>query len=59
MPIEIRELVVRVRVTPQSPGEANSSASPASSADPAVSKDEIVAACVERVMEILQNKTER
>jgi hypothetical protein len=60
MPIEIRELHISVSVTPPQSG-GDSSASPASSAgsSPAAGNDAIVAACVEKVMEILQNKTER
>jgi hypothetical protein len=55
MPLEIRELVIStvVQETPSSP-TANIS-SPSSS----TGNDAVVAACVEQVLEILQQKTER
>ncbi|MFK0089579.1 DUF5908 family protein [Pseudomonas sp. NPDC090755] len=59
MPIEIRELHIRVAVTP--PQGATASPAPAVAAD----KDNehvqqaLVAECVEQVLRILQNKTER
>jgi hypothetical protein len=62
MPIEIRELHIKVSVT--SPESGQVSVTSASSgqnqrASSENSKEEIVAACVEKVMEILQNKGER
>lgn len=62
MPIEIRELHIKVSVsspdTSQVSGRNNSSGT-----DSAINRrdntEEIVAACVEKVMEILKNKTER
>ncbi len=63
MPVEIRELHIRVNVTspqnePASPGGAPSSA-PGGNGAGGAGNEEIIAACVEKVMEILQNKTER
>jgi len=62
MPIEIRELQISVEVTPPQ-GEQNSSgASPSGTGgngSGSVNQQLIIAACVEKVMEILQNKTER
>ena len=59
MPIEIRELHIRVSVdagnAKPAAGSQASDAKPGSSAD----KDAIVAECVEQVMEIIQAKKER
>jgi len=62
MPIEIRELHIKVSVTtPQAgtsaPGAGSSGGGSNDSAGN--NKEELVAACVEKVMEILHNKTER
>ncbi len=62
MPIEIRELHIKVSVTdPQSGQASTGKESPARGGgdSPGNDKEGIVAACVEKVMEILQNKTER
>lgn len=58
MPIEIRELHIKVAVTG---GAGGASAPPAGTADPAgeQAQQAIVAQCVEQVLRILQNKTER
>jgi hypothetical protein len=53
MPIEIRELQITT-VVQDSPSSANAAAAPASG-----NNDAIVAACVEQVLEILQQKIER
>ena len=62
MPIEIRELHIRVSVT--TPAAENSSSGASSTGQGSnetrgKNKEEIIADCVEKVMEILQNKTER
>jgi len=62
MPIEIRELHIKVSVTnpqawPSAPGAGPSGG--AGNDSTGNNKEEIVAACVEKVMEILHNKTER
>jgi hypothetical protein len=62
MPIEIRELHIKVSVTSPQAGQASSgtgSSGIASNDTSGNNKEEIVAACVEKVMEILHNKTER
>ena len=62
MPIEIRELHISVSVSPPQGGQDSSGTSSAGSSaagGSAGGNDAIVAACVEKVMEILQNKTER
>lgn len=53
MPIVINEIEIAIEVTPSN--AANASASNLS----AIQKEEIVKECVEKVMEILQLKTER
>ena len=63
MPIEIKELHIRVAVTSESP-KAAKAAQHANAKDEdhggqGVSKDEIVAECVEQVLQILQTKKER
>jgi hypothetical protein len=63
MPVEIKELHIRVTVNAGGEGEgAAGKASSKSSVPPAtggVDKEGIVAECVEQVLEILQNKSER
>ncbi|WP_201301073.1 DUF5908 family protein [Sunxiuqinia indica] len=54
MPVVIRELVIRANVTENPQGE-----SAFSSAESQSSKEEIIKECVEQVMEILKQKTER
>nr|WP_315219957.1 DUF5908 family protein [uncultured Duganella sp.] len=58
MPIEIRELHIKVAVTG---GAGGASAPPAGGADTAgdQAQQAIVAQCVEQVLRILQNKMER
>ena len=52
MPIVIRELVIRTTVNDQLGGESAEDSSP-------VNENDIVAICVEKVMELLSEKTER
>ncbi len=61
MPIEIRELHIKVSVSPPQGGDTSAGAASGGSAGSSASggQEAIVAACVEKVMEILQNKTER
>ena len=61
MPVEIRELHISVIVNSPQGGQDSSPAASGSSAGSSApgGNDAIVAACVEKVMEILQNKTER
>lgn len=60
MPIEIRELNIRVSVN-QSPAEQDSkpSGGGGGSSGGGGDKDEIIAECVEQILEILKNKNER
>jgi hypothetical protein len=60
MPIEIRELHIKVAVTAGAPG-AGAAAQPAGAADGAgeQAQQALVAQCVEQVLRILQNKMER
>ena len=59
MPIEIRELHIKVTVNQQ--GASNESAPPAAENNNAGGndKDGLVAQCVEQVLEIINNKKER
>jgi len=61
MPIEIRELHIKVSVTTPQSGQSSpgTGSSGGGSNTAGINKEEIVAACVEKVMEILHNKTER
>lgn len=64
MPIEIKELHIRVAINPPQSGPASSAATGAASSGKTGSssnddKDAIVAECVEQVLQILQNKAER
>jgi hypothetical protein len=54
MPVEIREL--QIVATVQDSGKASSSAQ---GATPASGSDDIIAKCVEQVLEILKEKIER
>jgi hypothetical protein len=57
MPIEIRELVIKATVTQES---TSGSASGGSSSNNAVTeKEEIINTCVEKILDILKEKTER
>jgi len=59
MPIEIRELNIRVSVN-QSPAEQGSSGGGgAQGGGGGADKDQIIAECVDQIMEILKNKNER
>lgn len=55
MPVEIREL--QIVATVQDSG--NSSSSSAGAAAPASGQDDMIAKCVEQVLEILKEKIER
>ena len=53
MPITIKELHIKINVDEKSGGNSNSESSKGGG------KDEIVAACVEEVMDILERQKER
>lgn len=53
MPVEIRELVIRTRVSDEP------TATPAQASTSQASREELVAACVEKVMDLLKQQTER
>ena len=62
MPIEIKELHIRVNVTPPAQHQESSvtAPSPGRTGNPgAGEKQEIIAECVEQVMKILESKKER
>ena len=62
MPIIVDEVVISVEVTNQATGGATSGPSPTAQVAGSVSTEErqaIVAECVERVLDILQQKAER
>ncbi len=61
MPIEIRELHIKVAVTGGGPGAGGAAAQPSGAADGAgeQAQQALVAECVEQVLRILQNKMER
>lgn len=56
MPIEVRELVIKATITPN---EQHGSSPGASNNNAVSSQEEIISACVERVLEILKDKMER
>ena len=58
MPVEIRELHIRVAVNSDSAKQSSPATSP-SAAEAAADKDAIVAECVEQVLQIIQAKRER
>ncbi|MEM8525022.1 MAG: DUF5908 family protein [Bacteroidota bacterium] len=55
MPIEVKEIHIKVAVEENNTASGNSSASSGSGE----SKEEIVTACVEQVLQILKDKEER
>ncbi len=58
MPIEIRELIIKATVVQE--GSAGATSVPSSNANNNVSaNEEIITACVEKVMEILKEKDAR
>lgn len=62
MPIEIKELHIKVTVTPPqgaTSGQEQSTAHSAAQSGGKIDKDEWVAECVEQVLQILHAKTER
>lgn len=61
MPIEIRELHIKVSVTAPQAGQSASGTGSSGGGNNTAGNDKeaIVAACVEKVMEIIHNKTER
>lgn len=59
MPVEIKELHIRVNVSGKAPESAKSGQAAAKDEDHGGDKDQIVAECVEQVLQILQAKKER
>ena len=64
MPIEIRELHIKVIIDPNSPGSPRTGTAAPSAGNPESSngdsdRDALVAECVEQVMSILREKNER
>ena len=59
MPIEIRELHIKVAIADGPEGAPAPAGAPAPGAAPASAQDAIVAECVEQVLRILQNRKER
>jgi hypothetical protein len=60
MPIEIRELLIKATVLPKgnSPSEGGATKTPKTS-NTVPEQEEIIKACLERVLEILKDKYER
>lgn len=59
MPIEIRELHIRVAVNPEAQHQAPAPASGSAGGEAHLEKDAIVAECVEQVLQIIQSRKER
>ena len=59
MPIEIRELHIRVTVTSEGGEKSAAKGNDAAGAKEPLDKAALIAECVEQVMEILQQKKER
>jgi hypothetical protein len=62
MPIEIKELHIKVSVTSQQSGKTSTNIEQSGSGASSPrdnEKEEIGAACIEKVMEIIKNKNER
>ncbi len=59
MPIEIKELNIRINVNQNQPEQDSGRPQAAVQDNGAGNKDEIIAECIEQVMELLKNKMER
>ena len=59
MPVEIRELHVRVTVEEPKPAATGTNAAAGGGNGAAADREAIIAECVEQVMAVLQNKLER
>lgn len=59
MPLEIKELHIRVSVGSASSGGGGEAPRPPATPTAPADWDAIIAACVEKVLEILKQKTER
>lgn len=59
MPIEIKELHIRVAVNTPKTGQPGGGQMAAPGSNPAAEREAIVAECVEQVLQIIQNKAER
>ena len=57
MPIEVRELVIKATVSQDNSSGATTSSTPTNNSIPA--NDDIVNACVQKILEILKDKHER
>ena len=58
MPIEVRELIIKATVTQEGTGGANSTPSPNTNNNVSP-QEEIITACVEKILEILKEKDAR
>jgi hypothetical protein len=58
MPIEVRELIIKATVTQEGTGGANSAPSPNTNNNVSP-QEEIITACVEKILEILKEKDAR
>lgn len=58
MPIEVRELIIKATVTQEGTGGATSAPSPITNNNVSP-QEEIIAACVEKILEILKEKDAR
>lgn len=58
MPVEIRELHIRVSVTAPSSGRPAGAPDPPNAADP-TGREVLVAECVEQVLQVLSQRKER
>ena len=59
MPLEIRELVIKVNVNESGGGSAPQGSTRGQSGGGGVDKKAIIAECLEQVMDVLQKKKER
>lgn len=59
MPLEIKELVIKVNVNEGASGTAAQGGTSGQSASQSDDKKAIIAECLEQVMEVLQKKKER
>ncbi len=59
MPIEIRELVIKATVTQEPGNNAGGSTTAAASNNAVTPAEELINACVDKILDILKNRHER
>ena len=59
MPIEIRELIIKATVVPEGAGAGGGATGPGSGNNDVSPNEELIKACVEKVLDIIKDKNGR